>query len=208
MKRFQLVLGEVKEGIGASLMPALEKMATVIMDNLPIIEELGGILGEVAASVLELVAPIIQALMPALRSLMELWKTIWPLLKSILGALAPAIGNLLSGIVIAINAVIKSVTWLLQKIGLLKEEAKNAGKIGAGIGGGVKAPAPTFRPPVHLALGGPVPGPLGHPLEAVVHGGEHVVSQADMQDMVAELRAIKAVLIDQPRRQKLAMRTA
>ena len=75
-------------------------------------------------------------------------------------------------------------------------------------------PTPTARVNVRpsrtpqYAEGGPVSGPTGQPQLAIVHGGEHVSTQADMKDMVAELRALRDDIKRLPRQYQLAARTA
>jgi hypothetical protein len=58
------------------------------------------------------------------------------------------------------------------------------------------------------AEGGDVPGPPGQPQLAIVHGGEHVSTQADMKDVADTLAAILQTLQRMPRQYQLAARTA
>lgn len=148
---------DVKDGWETTVKPALialwEAWQKVDEIVIPIIE---GIIEQVKL-VFETIANVVQLITAILEGD---WKTAWEELKSI--ALAP-----LEALKAFIGTIIDVVQELIDKInGIPKPSMPSIP--GSGIIGGAIGKLPGF------ATGGIVPGPVGAPMLAVVHGGEEV----------------------------------
>lgn len=78
MERMKLVFGELKESIGTAMLPALESIATTIVNNMPTFEKLATTFSETIGGALSFVA---ETVVPALQ---EVWSGAWPVLQEVM----------------------------------------------------------------------------------------------------------------------------
>jgi hypothetical protein len=190
----------LKENVGATLAEAITPFITTLTDwaQKPETQQK---LQEIAAGLARFIkemTPIIQAMLPAFITLLDLaGKTIIKvstfLFKDLPDAIATAI--------VWIEKIIGKITDFIQKIenALLKlKELVTTGTYSSS-GASLNPFSPSFKLP-GFAEGGIVPGPLGMPQLAVVHGGETVVPNGRFGGVVINITGNSFLDYDAPKK--------
>lgn len=119
----------------------------------------------------------IHAVRDAINELKDLWKTAWDGIQSVVQAVWSVIKPIF-------DAIIDAGSHVSDAIDAVGHAAGNVGHAAGNVGHAIGNVGRWFG----FADGGPVPGPKGAPMLAVVHGGEYVLSN-DMLDGRASIGA-------------------
>jgi hypothetical protein len=146
-----------------NLQPALDKLWVALQPLMPFFKAMGTILGAVLVGAIVLLTDVLTALINGFVLILTVSTNVATFFTKTLGS---AISFVTDQIANLINYVKQAIEWL-GKLSL----SSVAGSIGSAVSGAVKGP---YKIP-GFADGGTVPGPVGAPLLAVVHGGERVI---------------------------------
>ena len=121
MSDVKKAFGGIATSLGTSLVPLIQKVADIILDNLPTIQALFDELAPVLTDFLETVFPILLDLVAAvLPPLMDLVKALLPIFTDLVKTILPPIADILSAIlpvvVEIVNTVLPPLLDLLQPI--------------------------------------------------------------------------------------------
>lgn len=121
MSDVKKAFGGIATSLGTSLVPLIQTVADLILDNLPMIQALFDELAPVLTDFLQTVFPILLDLVSAvLPPLMDLVKAILPILTTLAKTIIPPIADILSTllpvVVEIVNAVLPPLLELLQPI--------------------------------------------------------------------------------------------
>lgn len=121
MSDVKKAFGGIATSLGTSLVPLIQKVADIILDNLPMIQALFDELAPVLTDFLETVFPILLDLVAAvLPPLMDLVKALLPIFTDLVKTILPPIADILSAIlpvvVEIVNTVLPPLLDLLQPI--------------------------------------------------------------------------------------------
>ncbi len=87
MERAKLMFGEIKESLGAALMPVLEQFASFVMENMPAIEKLFTTVGEAFGALAPLIGGVLDIFTGVISTIVSLisgdWAGAWESCKSI-----------------------------------------------------------------------------------------------------------------------------
>lgn len=170
--------GNLKESVGAALAEAITPFISQLTEwaSKPETQEK---IKEIVEAIAQFVKIVIQVLKVVLPPLIEILKVLWSVLSALLdmwGKVWQAIGTATIKVEQFIDRVKSMVEWVSNAIQKIKELAT---AMGSGIISGV---ANTFNNVVGgtkkmlgFAEGGVVPGALGAPVPAIVHGGETII---------------------------------
>lgn len=162
-KLINLIKGMVTE-LGMKLLPVLTPLIegiTDLVDVLPL-EETGELLKDLLPPLVEMILELAKAL------------PIAPIIRLVGSALQPLLA-ILQAIMAIITPLIKALSWLIDKIATgLGIGLEFLGRALAPMAGAIKGAIPEFQG------GGIVPGPLGSPMLARVHGGEMIMPPGRM----------------------------
>ena len=171
--------GELKEGVGKALVEALQPFILQIMTFLqdPVVMEtlkkLAETFGVVLVFAIKAVVQILGGLKEFLTNLFFVFIQIGQYLGEIF---TPILKGIEKGFDAVVNSIKNAINWvkgLIDKFIALKNAAGNF------IGGGVKSIVSSAKKGVNSLLGfdsgGVVPGALGAPQLAMVHGGETIL---------------------------------
>jgi len=124
MKRLQIVFDELKETIGAALLPVISKLAELLI---PIVDKIAQVLGKLIGALapiflklVEVLLPLIEDILPVVISLLEaLMPVIEPIveiLKILLVPIVKLLGEVLKGVLGFIKPVLDAFAGFARKI--------------------------------------------------------------------------------------------
>lgn len=145
------------------LQPALERLWESIQPLMPFLKALGVVIGAVLVGAIILLAEVLTRVINLFVNVLAIATNVAAFFTGVLGK---SINFVTDQIANLINYVKQAVEWL-GKLSL----ASVAGSVGSAVSSAIKGP---YKIP-GFAEGGTVPGAIGAPLLAVVHGGERVI---------------------------------
>lgn len=113
MERTKLMFGEMKEALGAQLMPIIEKFAGFIMENMPTIEAIFGGIGTAISGLMPIVETVFQVITSVLESIKTAWSENGAELTAIITPIWDGIKGLIQTAMDLVGGIIKTVMAII-----------------------------------------------------------------------------------------------
>lgn len=181
MLQLQNAVGELQETIGSALIEAIMPFITQLTEwaQKPETQDKITAIAKAIAEMVKQLAPVIAQVLPVFFKLLQDIVLIFGEWWSWMNKAAEALGTVIFKIMTFIDWIKGAIDWVGQLIEKIKElwremAANPIQTFNKGVDKVLGAPSRALGLP-GFATGGIVPGPIGAPMAAIVHGGETVV---------------------------------